>query len=101
MKIKNEKKKGLAVNTSIGLLIFDENGVTDVKSEDFAKELLELDGYESAEPVVEETKEDEEDLESLTVFQLKKIAKEKNIDIGDAKKKVELIKIIRGFSEPS
>ena len=101
MKIKNEKKKGLAVNTSIGLLIFDENGVTDVKSEDFAKELLELDGYESAESVVEETKEDEEDLESLTVFQLKKIAKEKNIDIGDAKKKVELIKIIRGFSEPS
>ena len=101
MKIKNEKKKGLAVNTSIGLLIFDENGVTDVKSEDFAKELLELDGYESAEAVVEETKEDEEDLESLTVFQLKKIAKEKNIDIGDAKKKVELIKIIRGFSEPS
>lgn len=101
MKIKNEKKKGLAVNTSIGLLIFDENGVTDVKSEDFAKELLELDGYESAEAVVEEIKEDEEDLESLTVFQLKKIAKEKNIDIGDAKKKVELIKIIRGFSEPS
>lgn len=101
MKIKNEKKKGLAVNTSIGLLIFDENGVTDVKSEDFAKELLELDGYESAEAVAKETKEDEEDLESLTVLQLKKIAKEKNIDIGDAKKKVELIKIIRGFSEPS
>lgn len=144
MKVQNLSKAGKSVLTAIGSIQFDNNGVAEVKDEDFAKSLLELKGYEPADPnaIVEmpeepettedaapeevdngeeetseevETTEDAEagddtdeagddndelinELNAMTVPQLRKYAKDNNIDLQGASKKDEIIPVILGAS---
>ena len=102
------KNKGLV--TSFGNIQFNENGEADV-TEEQSKKLLQLSNYfikgakkaeqpkiedKSAEPKVEEQKAEAIDLDKMNIPQLRKYAKEKNIDLGSAKSKEEIIAVING-----
>lgn len=108
------KNKGLVA--SFGKISFNENGEADV-TEEQSKKLLQLSNYfikgakkadqpkietvskvedKSVEPKVEEQKAEAIDLDKMNIPQLRKYAKEKNIDLGSAKSKEEIIAVING-----
>ena len=126
MKVINMSYRNRSLITSQGLFKFDENGVSDVTPDEFAEELLKMKGFSSvdgesnveipsksvdkvvnpeptseSEEVSEEepadnAEMDEEEIRKMNVPQLKKYAKDNGIDLGDASKKDEIIKIILG-----
>lgn len=117
MKIVNIRYKNKSLITSFGTIKFDDNGVVDLPAEQ-ASVLLALGGLffdpntqekttskasvgvkpdnSSAEPSnTSESKEKAEDLSNLNIMQLKKLAKERGIELGDANKKDEIIAVIK------
>ena len=117
MKVVNVRYKNKGLITPFGLIKFDENGVVEV-SEDQATVLLSLGGLffdpdkekETTSKVdtalkpdnsslkvdnTSESKEEAEDLSKLNIMQLKKLAKERGIELGDANKKDEIIAVIK------
>lgn len=102
MKIINNALRDSSIMTAIGSIQFNENGVADVEDE-FAVQLLELRGYEAVNDdfkTEDETavidsnnncKESLKDsLDKMNVMQLKKYAKDNEINTT-ASKKTELI----------
>lgn len=126
MKVINMLYRSKSLLTSQGTIKFDENGVADVQSDEFAEELLKMKGFSSVEgesqveipsksddeeptpsstPKEEEKPEeepadnaelDEEEIRKMNVPQLKKYAKDNGIDLGDATKKDEILEVILG-----
>lgn len=94
---------------------FDGNGVASV-DESIASALTSLNGYstpmnpevpviatEESSDTAEPAEAEEDDasattdiLESMNVPQLRKYAKENGIDLGDARKKADILRVIRG-----
>lgn len=125
-KIINLRMKNKKMNTSIGVIEFDSEGVADIKNEEYVADLLELNGFEladgekmpekaskkedseviseveeNAQETEEETEESpgelsEESLLEKNVPQLRKIAKDNGIDLAGASKKDEIIAVILG-----
>lgn len=121
-KIFNEALASAKLTTSLGEVEFDNNGVADVEDEEFVAGLLKLKGFTLAdgsvpnavendsveeveqeaeeEPATVESDEDageelsEEVLNGKNIMQLKKIAKDNNIELSGANKKDEIISII-------
>ena len=120
-KIFNEALASAKLTTSLGEVEFDNNGVADVEDEEFVAGLLKLKGFSLAdgnmpkavedsveeveqeneeEPAAVESDEDageelsEEVLNGKNIMQLKKIAKDNNIELSGANKKDEIISII-------
>lgn len=120
-KIFNEALASAKLTTSLGEVEFDNNGVADVEDEEFVAGLLKLKGFALAdgsvpnavedsveeveqeneeEPAAVESDEDageelsEEVLNGKNIMQLKKIAKDNNIELSGANKKDEIISII-------
>lgn len=120
-KIFNEALASAKLTTSLGEVEFDNNGVADVDDEEFVAGLLKLKGFaladgnipnaveDSVEEVEQENEEepaavesDEDAGEELSedvlyvknIMQLKKIAKDNNIELSGANKKDEIISII-------
>lgn len=116
-KIFNEALASAKLTTSLGEVEFDNNGVADVEDEEFVAGLLKLKGFTLAdgsvpnavedsveeaeeEPAAVESDEDageelsEEVLNGKNIMQLKKIAKDNNIELSGANKKDEIISII-------
>jgi len=121
-KIFNEALAGAKLNTSLGEVEFDNNGVAEVEDEEFVAGLLKLKGFALAdgsvhnavendsveeveqeneeEPAAVESDEDagedlsEDVLNGKNIMQLKKIAKDNNIELSGANKKDEIISII-------
>lgn len=120
-KIFNEALASAKLTTSLGEVEFDNNGVADVDDEEFVAGLLKLKGFSLAdgsvpnavedsveeveqeaeeEPAAVESDEDageelsEEVLNGKNIMQLKKIAKDNNIELSGANKKDEIISII-------
>ena len=120
-KIFNEDLAGAKLTTSLGEVEFDNNGVADVEDEEFVAGLLKLKGFTLAdgkmpkavedsvegveqeaeeEPAAVESDEDsgeelsEDVLNGKNIMQLKKIAKDNNIELSGANKKDEIISII-------
>lgn len=121
-KIFNEALASAKLTTSLGEVEFDNNGVANVKDEEFVAGLLKLKGFaladgnmpnsvedsveeveqeaEEEEPAAVESDEDaeeelsEEVLNGKNIMQLKKIAKDNNIELSGANKKDEIISII-------
>lgn len=120
-KIFNEALANARLTTSLGEVEFDNNGVANVEDEEFVAGLLKLKGFaladgsvpnaveDSVEEVEQENEEepaavesDEDDGEELSeevlngknIMQLKKIAKDNNIELSGANKKDEIISII-------
>lgn len=118
-KIFNEALASAKLTTSLGEVEFDNNGVADVEDEEFVVGLLKLKGFtladgsvpnaveDSVEEVEQEDKEEpvesdedtgeelsEEVLNGKNIMQLKKIAKDNNIELSGANKKDEIISII-------
>ena len=120
-KIFNEALAGAKLTTSLGEVEFDNNGVANVEDEEFVAGLLKLKGFTLAdgnmpkavedsveeveqeneeEPAAVESDEDageelsEEVLNGKNIMQLKKIAKDNNIELSGANKKDEIISII-------
>lgn len=117
MKVVNVRYKNKGLITPFGLIKFDENGVVDLPAEQ-ASVLLALGGLffdpdkekettsksdtapkpdnSSPKPTnTSESKEEAEDLSKLNIMQLKKLAKERGIELGDANKKDEIIAVIK------
>lgn len=107
-KIVNLLLKNKEITTSFGNFKFDADGIVDV-SDDQAKKLLSIKGFtvpkneqkvvleQKAEPMVDTTSDKEnksEDLSKLNIMQLKKIAKERGIDLGSANKKDEILALL-------
>lgn len=116
-KIFNEALASAKLTTSLGEVEFDNNGVAEVEDEEFVAGLLKLKGFALAdgsvpnaveeveqendeEPAAVESDEDageelsEEILNGKNIMQLKKIAKDNNIELSGANKKDEIISII-------
>ena len=120
-KIFNEALANARLTTSLGEVEFDNNGVANIEDEEFASSLLKLKGFALAdgsvpnavedsveeveqegeeEPAAVESDEDagedlsEEVLNGKNIMQLKKIAKDNNIELSGANKKDEIISII-------
>ena len=120
-KIFNEALASAKLTTSLGEVEFDNNGVANVEDEEFVAGLLKLKGFALAdgsvpnavedsveeveqeneeEPAAVESDEDageelsEEVLNGKNIMQLKKIAKDNNIELSGANKKDEIISII-------
>ena len=121
-KIYNEALANAKLTTSLGEVKFDNNGVADIEDEEFVAGLLKLKGFtladgnmpnavedsveeveqeaEEEEPAAVESDEDageelsEEILNGKNIMQLKKIAKDNNIELSGANKKDEIISII-------
>lgn len=120
-KIFNEALASAKLTTSLGEVEFDNNGVANVEDEEFVAGLLKLKGFTLAdgsvpnavedsveeveqeneeEPAAVESDEDagedlsEEILNGKNIMQLKKIAKDNNIELSGANKKDEIISII-------
>lgn len=120
-KIFNEALASAKLTTSLGEVEFDNNGVADIKDEEFVAGLLKLKGFTLAdgsvpkavedsveeveqeaeeEPAAVESDEDageelsEDVLNGKNIMQLKKIAKDNNIELSGANKKDEIISII-------
>ena len=120
-KIFNEALASAKLTTSLGEVEFDNNGVADVEDEEFVAGLLKLKGFSLAdgsvpnavedsveeveqeaeeEPAAVESDEDagedlsEDVLNGKNIMQLKKIAKDNNIELSGANKKDEIISII-------
>ena len=121
-KIFNEALASAKLTTSLGEVEFDNNGVAEVEDEEFVAGLLKLKGFTLAdgnmpqpvednsveeveqeaeeEPAAVESDEDagedlsEEVLNGKNIMQLKKIAKDNNIELSGANKKDEIISII-------
>lgn len=120
-KIFNEALASAKLTTSLGEVEFDNNGVADVDDEEFVAGLLKLKGFTLAdgsvpnavedsveeveqeneeEPAAVESDEDageelsEDVLNGKNIMQLKKIAKDNNIELSGANKKDEIISII-------
>lgn len=118
-KIFNEALASAKLTTSLGEVEFDNNGVADVDDEEFVAGLLKLKGFaladgnmpnaveDSVEEVEQENEEEpvesdedagedlsEEVLNGKNIMQLKKIAKDNNIELSGANKKDEIISII-------
>lgn len=120
-KIFNEALASAKLTTSLGEVEFDNNGVADVEDEEFVAGLLKLKGFTLAdgsvphavedsveeveqeneeEPAAVESDEDageelsEDVLNGKNIMQLKKIAKDNNIELSGANKKDEIISII-------
>ena len=117
MKVVNIRYKNKGLITPFGAIEFNENGVVELP-EDQAKVLLSLGGLffdpdkqkETASKVETAPKadstspkatsssvdtEETEDLSKLNIMQLKKLAKEHGIELGDANKKDEIIAVIK------
>lgn len=122
-KVINLSMKNRKMVTSFGKFEFDSNGVVDIP-EDYVQSILEIPGFDPVEgikipdqkttktPAVEvssaEVETDQEDdestpendlaeeLDKLTVPQLKKYAKDHGVDIMGATKKDEIIPLILG-----
>ena len=77
-------KAGVAV-------IVDDTAEKAVYPDDSTDESVE----EKVPAVVEESSEDDIDLESLTVAQLRELANAHGIDLGDATRKADIIEVIR------
>ena len=119
-KIFNEALANAKLTTSLGEVEFDNNGVANVEDEEFVAGLLKLKGFtladgnmpnavenDSVEEVEQEAEEEpvesdeyageelsEEVLNGKNIMQLKKIAKDNNIELSGANKKDEIISII-------
>lgn len=122
-KIFNEALANAKLTTSLGEVEFDNNGVANIEDEEFVAGLLKLKGFalsdgsvphaveddsveeveqeaEAGEPAAVESDEDaveylsEEVLNGKNIMQLKKIAKDNNIELSGANKKDEIISII-------
>ena len=120
-KIFNEALASAKLTTSLGEVEFDNNGVAEVEDEEFVAGLLKLKGFaladgsvpkaveDSVEEVEQENEEEpsavesdedageelsEEVLNGKNIMQLKKIAKDNNIELSGANKKDEIISII-------
>lgn len=119
-KIFNEALANAKLTTSLGEVEFDNNGVAEVEDEEFVAGLLKLKGFaladgnmpnaveDSVEEVEQEAEEEpavesdedagedlsEEVLNGKNIMQLKKIAKDNNIELSGANKKDEIISII-------
>lgn len=113
MKLKNIKLISKTITTAKGNIAFDKEGIAEV-SDELGNGLLGLEGYEVVESVKEAPKNanvenssdkeeksqetqnttSDEDLESKNVIQLRKIAKDKNIDLKGASKKEEILAIL-------
>ena len=119
-KIFNEALASAKLTTSLGEVEFDNNGVANVEDEEFVAGLLKLKGFtladgsvphaveDSVEEVEQENEEEpavesdedtgeelsEEVLNGKNIMQLKKIAKDNNIELSGANKKDEIISII-------
>lgn len=125
-KIFNEALASAKLTTSLGEVEFDNNGVADIEDEEFVAGLLKLKGFTLAdgsvpnavedsveeveqeaeeEPAAVESDEDageelsEEVLNGKNIMQLKKIAKDNNIELSGANKKDEIISIILASKE--
>ena len=120
-KIVNIQLKNKKLTSSFGTFSFDQNGEANVPEEAF-NEFIQLKGFfsvdaqdseqsaevpltsdnvsptEETSQEIPETSFSEEELEKLTVPQLKKIAREHGIDLTDASKKDEIIPLILGSS---
>ena len=101
MKIENVLRKNRTVLLGDASVQFDANGCAEV-DDAVGSKLLSLGGYHSPgrpkepadiAPVGEIA---EPALESMSAAQLKKLARDRGIDIGEASKKAELIEIIAG-----
>lgn len=120
-KIFNEALANARLTTSLGEVEFDNNGVANIEDEEFASNLLKLKGFALAdgevshpvendleeeveqegeeEPAVESDEDageelSEDFLNGKNIMQLKKIAKDNNIELSGANKKDEIISII-------
>lgn len=118
-KIFNEALASAKLTTSLGEVEFDNNGVANVDDEEFVAGLLKLKGFaladgnmpnaveDSVEEVEQEAEEEpvesdedageelsEDVLNGKNIMQLKKIAKDNNIELSGANKKDEIISII-------
>ena len=120
-KIFNEALASAKLTTSLGEVEFDSNGVANIEDEEFVAGLLKLKGFsladgsvphavedDSIEEVEQEAEEEtavesdedageelsEEVLNGKNIMQLKKIAKDNNIELSGANKKDEIISII-------
>jgi hypothetical protein len=97
MKILNEALANLEVGLRHGLVQFDERGIADVEPDEYAEELLQVDGYyrtdadgnkelppvEVPEEVADEVQEPEApkyDLEGMTGKELDKLAEELEVE---------------------
>lgn len=120
VKIFNENMKSRQLATAIGLIMFNSDGICEVENEEYAGELIKLDGFEAFEGEVskplttgekhdsdennvvsesQESNEDDvpemqEDLSNKNIAQLRKIAKDNGIDLGNAVKRDEIIEVI-------
>ena len=120
VKIFNENMKSRQLATAIGLIMFNSDGICEVENDEYAQELIKLDGFETFEgelskPLTTEEKLDSdennaisesedvdengdsgvlEDLSGKSVAQLRKIAKDKGIDLGNVVKRDEIIEAI-------
>ena len=121
MVIQNKKFANQKLSTGFGFVVFDEQGKAEIENE-HGNKLLRLKGFTKIEVSDEETNSelsntattDTEDdstievsdeekesklnsLNSLNVAQLKKYAREHDIELGDASKKQEILDIIEKF----
>lgn len=98
MQIQNIHRKNRTVSIGGAAVVFDADGRADAP-DDVAAKLLKLGGYSTARQSRQDVKADSAEpggaaLDGLSVAQLKKLAKERGIDVGDASKKAELIQVI-------
>ena len=101
MKLENVFRKGRSVLVGGVEVQFDENGLAETDDTTGAA-LLMLAGYRApgkAAPVEQSLQavdipDEDVPLSSMNPAQLKKLAKEKGIDVGDATKKADLIALI-------
>ncbi len=99
MQIESMLRRNRAVSIDGTIIRFDDKGMAEVDDAIGAK-LLQLHGYSSctAQPPEAAAEPAEEpapsSLDTLNAAQLKKLAKERGIEIGDASKKADLIAII-------
>lgn len=85
MRIRNVHLASRRLATSDGKVEFDQDGVAEV-SDETGGLLIELPHYECA---------DEPDLGSMNVPQLRKYARDNDIDLGDATKKADILSAIQ------
>lgn len=98
MKVKNIHRKNRAVLVGGVLVQFDAEGVAEVEQDTLSRLTL-LEGYQpvpapAPEAAVAPAEQEGEDLEALSTAQLKKLAKGRGIDVGEATKKADLIRAI-------
>ncbi len=96
MVIQNKQFANQKLSTGFGFVVFDEHGEAEIENE-HGNKLLRLKGFTKIEVSDEEKESKLNSLNSLNVAQLKKYAREHDIELGDASKKQEILDIIEKF----